>query len=111
LSKPELGVKRRCLQCTAAFFDLNKSPINCPKCGAVFQEIPLPRSPPRRAAFRQVPVASFQAEAAVDPVEAEETEEVEEADEVEADDAAAVEPAADDDLLDDGDDNHASSAH
>ena len=36
-SKPELGTKRQCQNCGAKFFDLNKDPIVCPKCGTVFQ--------------------------------------------------------------------------
>ncbi len=37
MSKPELGAKRQCQACGAKFFDLNKDPIICPKCGTVFQ--------------------------------------------------------------------------
>ena len=37
LAKPELGTKRQCQNCGAKFFDLNKDPIVCPKCGTVFQ--------------------------------------------------------------------------
>jgi uncharacterized protein (TIGR02300 family) len=37
LAKPELGAKRQCQACGAKFFDLNKDPIVCPKCGTVFQ--------------------------------------------------------------------------
>ena len=37
MAKPELGAKRQCQACGAKFFDLNKDPIVCPKCGAVFQ--------------------------------------------------------------------------
>ena len=37
LAKPELGTKRQCQNCGAKFFDLNKDPIGCPKCGTVFQ--------------------------------------------------------------------------
>jgi uncharacterized protein (TIGR02300 family) len=37
LAKPELGTKRQCQACGAKFFDLNKDPIVCPKCGTVFQ--------------------------------------------------------------------------
>jgi len=33
MAKAEWGSKRRCLSCGAAFYDLNKSPILCPKCG------------------------------------------------------------------------------
>jgi uncharacterized protein (TIGR02300 family) len=36
-AKPELGTKRQCQNCAAKFFDLNKDPIVCPKCGTVFQ--------------------------------------------------------------------------
>ena len=37
MTKPELGTKRSCAQCGAKFYDLNQSPITCPKCGAVFE--------------------------------------------------------------------------
>jgi len=37
VAKPELGAKRQCQNCGAKFFDLNKDPILCPKCGTVFQ--------------------------------------------------------------------------
>ncbi|PJI37479.1 TIGR02300 family protein [Ferrovibrio sp.] len=36
MAKAEWGAKRRCLSCGAAFYDLNKSPITCPKCGTDF---------------------------------------------------------------------------
>ena len=29
MAKAEWGTKRRCLSCSAAFYDLNKSPILC----------------------------------------------------------------------------------
>ncbi len=34
---PELGEKRRCLSCESKFYDLNKDPAICPKCGVVFE--------------------------------------------------------------------------
>jgi uncharacterized protein (TIGR02300 family) len=37
MTKPELGTKRRCSSCETKFFDLNKDPIICPKCSAVFE--------------------------------------------------------------------------
>jgi uncharacterized protein (TIGR02300 family) len=40
VAKPELGAKRQCQACGAKFFDLNKDPIVCPKCGTVFAGAP-----------------------------------------------------------------------
>jgi uncharacterized protein (TIGR02300 family) len=37
VAKPHLRAKRQCQNCGAKFFDLNKDPIVCPKCGTVFQ--------------------------------------------------------------------------
>mgnify|MGYP000850507763 FL=1 len=37
VAKPELGSKRQCLSCGTKFFDMNRDPILCPKCGATFQ--------------------------------------------------------------------------
>jgi uncharacterized protein (TIGR02300 family) len=87
LSKPELGTKHQCQNCGAKFFDLNKDPIVCPKCGTVFQGA---------AAARARPAAKAEEE--------EETEvatpagiEVVSLDEVEAgEEKAAAEPVVDD---------------
>jgi uncharacterized protein (TIGR02300 family) len=40
VAKPELGTKRLCGTCAAKFYDLNKAPITCPKCGAIFEVVP-----------------------------------------------------------------------
>ncbi len=37
VAKPELGNKHQCQHCGTKFFDLNKTPVVCPKCGAVQQ--------------------------------------------------------------------------
>lgn len=37
MAKPELGAKRQCMQCGAKFYDLNKDPAVCPKCGTPMQ--------------------------------------------------------------------------
>ena len=55
MAKAELGAKRRCLSCGVAFFDLNRKPIVCPKCSAVFQVAELPHSAPTRAPYRPIP--------------------------------------------------------
>ena len=36
MAKPELGTKRHCQSCATKFYDLQKDPILCPKCGTVF---------------------------------------------------------------------------
>ena len=61
MAKTELGTKRLCPTCGTKYYDLNRDPITCPKCGAVFT----------------VSAAALRAKAA--PVEEEEEPEVEEA--------------------------------
>ena len=53
MAKAELGVKRRCLNCNAPFFDLNRVPIVCPKCHAVFQVVEIAHSPAGRMPIRR----------------------------------------------------------
>jgi uncharacterized protein (TIGR02300 family) len=36
VAKPEWGVKRLCQSCATKFYDLCRSPIACPQCGARF---------------------------------------------------------------------------
>jgi uncharacterized protein (TIGR02300 family) len=43
VAKPELGLKRQCMSCGAKFYDLNKDPAVCPKCGTVFQATAMSR--------------------------------------------------------------------
>ncbi len=43
VARPELGTKRVCLDCAAKFYDLNRDPVTCPKCGTNFEvEKPTP---------------------------------------------------------------------
>ena len=42
MAQPNLGTKRVCVSCSARFYDLNKNPAVCPKCGAE-QPVELPR--------------------------------------------------------------------
>ena len=35
----ELGTKRLCAGCGVKFYDLNKEPIHCPKCGTVYEVV------------------------------------------------------------------------
>ncbi len=39
VAKPELGNKHHCQQCGTKFFDLNRNPVLCPKCGAAQQVV------------------------------------------------------------------------
>src|SRR5215471_7707883 len=53
VANPELGTKRLCASCGAKFYDLNKDPIHCPKCGAVYEVVvarPTRPEPPAAAA-------------------------------------------------------------
>ena len=53
MAKPELGTKRLCAGCGAKFYDLNKDPISCPKCGTVYEvAVVAPRGRPDAAAAR-----------------------------------------------------------
>lgn len=36
MANPELGAKQICPHCQAKFYDLNKRPARCPKCGTEF---------------------------------------------------------------------------
>lgn len=47
MTKPNLGNKHTCKGCDARFFDLNKSPIVCPKCG---EEVKVAKSKSKRPA-------------------------------------------------------------
>jgi uncharacterized protein (TIGR02300 family) len=55
VAKPELGTKRLCAGCGAKFYDLNKDPIHCPKCGVVYEVAVAAR--PSRAEPVAAPVA------------------------------------------------------
>jgi len=85
LAKPELGNKHQCQNCGAKFFDLNKDPIVCPKCGTVFQGAAARARPAAKPEEEETELAA--APAGVDIVSL---------DEVEAGEEKAAEPAVDD---------------
>ncbi|MDP1724614.1 MAG: TIGR02300 family protein [Alphaproteobacteria bacterium] len=37
MAKVEWGIKRFCQKCHAKYYDMQRNPITCPKCGTVFQ--------------------------------------------------------------------------
>jgi uncharacterized protein (TIGR02300 family) len=94
VAKAELGTKHQCQNCGAKFFDLNKDPIVCPKCGTIFQGV--------AAAARARPAAK---------PEEDDTElatpagvEIVSLDEVEASEEKAAEPVVDDIDVEEADD-------
>ena len=67
--KPDLGVKRVCPSCGARFYDLQKRPIECPKCAFTFEPEALLKQ--RRPRPVDTPVAQ-PVPAVAEPEEAEE---------------------------------------
>jgi uncharacterized protein (TIGR02300 family) len=56
VAKPDLGTKRLCAGCGAKFYDLNRTPIVCPKCETEFVPVVVaPRTRPDTP--KPVPVA------------------------------------------------------
>src|SRR5215472_4975693 len=94
VANPELGTKRLCASCGAKFYDLNKDPIHCPKCGAVYEVVVATRpTRPEPAAAAPAPRAPAPEEVAAAPEPQEvETVSLEEAD-AEAQGATAKKPA------------------
>jgi uncharacterized protein (TIGR02300 family) len=73
VAKPELGTKRLCASCSAKFYDLNKDPIVCPKCGTIYEVAPVVtrgRPDAAAAAAARAPAPVVEA-AAPEPQEAE----------------------------------------
>jgi uncharacterized protein (TIGR02300 family) len=96
MAKAELGIKRRCLSCGAAFFDLNRAEIVCPKCATVFQVVELPRSAPRKPYRPMRNETLVEDQTSKDDVVSAETEA--EADETETDDSVP-QPIEEDDEI------------
>ena len=112
MANPELGAKQVCPSCASKFYDLNRRPAHCPKCGAEFDPEEALRS--RRVRPRG-PLPEEEAEVVKAPPEAEVEEEAEaeaaapeldegaEAEPLEAsdedEDAAEAQPAAPDEAL------------
>ncbi|MEX2644027.1 MAG: TIGR02300 family protein [Acetobacterales bacterium] len=98
MAKPEWGTKRACQSCGARFYDMQRQPIVCPKCGEAFELETAPK-PRRSAAAKPAPVKKpAKPAAAVVPAEAEADDA-----EIEVDDDADL-LEADEDLDDDAED-------
>jgi uncharacterized protein (TIGR02300 family) len=82
--KPEWGVKRICHSCGAPFYDLQRSPIACPKCGSEYDPEAILKSRRTRApvvAEKETAPVILDEEAGTEAPAVEETEEVEEEEE------------------------------
>lgn len=90
MAKPELGAKRQCHSCATKFYDLNKDPIVCPKCGTIFQVAAMSRAVARTQDDESEVEKENPDTVSLDEVEAEETaaEAIDVEDDVELDDAA-----------------------
>lgn len=93
MAKPQLGAKRQCQSCATKFYDLNREPIVCPKCGTIFQ-VTLTRAPARVEAEEDVETEKE----GVDTVSLDEVEESENA-------AETIDVDEDVELVDDADDD------
>jgi len=64
VTKPEWGTKHTCQSCGAKYYDMNRNPITCPKCGTAFNPDALlrsRRSRPAAAAKEAVAVSAIKA--------------------------------------------------
>ncbi|TQV76211.1 TIGR02300 family protein [Denitrobaculum tricleocarpae] len=89
MAKPEWGLKRVCQSCSAKFYDMQRNPITCPKCGANFDPDALLKSRRPRPAAKATPK-----EAVKKPVES-------------VEDDVLLDDSDDDDLKTDDDDDDA----
>lgn len=48
MAKPEWGTKQQCRKCGARFYDLNRTPVACPKCQAELEAEEKSRPSPKR---------------------------------------------------------------
>lgn len=100
MANPELGLKQICPNCQSKFYDLNRRPAVCPKCGESFDPEEAVRN--RRVRARAAPAdyeTEDEKEEVAKPAADEDTDGFEEeADETpEIDDEAAAEPVEIDD--------------
>jgi len=93
VTKPEWGKKRTCQSCGAAFYDLKRKTISCPKCGTAYTPAP-PVKGKRATAVAAAPIPAAVPRPKPAPVKAAEATPSEEGIDPLADDK---EDAADDD--------------
>src|SRR5580704_6975164 len=95
MSKPEFGLKHTCEACAERFYDLNRSPVICFKCGTQ-------QAPPKPRMYRPLRAASDRGAFSRRPMPVLAEEKAEAADELVVDDVEEAEIPDDDDTdLDD----------
>ena len=102
VGRPELGTKCACASCAERFYDLNRSPAICPRCGATQPPVVAGASRPARTSVASMrmgrrpepAIAADEVETLADVTD-EDDEDTDDADvpEIEADDDADVDPA------------------
>ena len=76
--KPAWGTKRTCQSCDAKFYDLNRNPVVCPKCGAIYDPEASLKTRRSRPAEKVVPLKPEPKAADLElEIEGEEAEEIE----------------------------------
>jgi len=109
LIKPDLGTKRVCPSCGARFYDLQKRPVECPKCAFAFEpEVLLKQRRPRTLEPAEPkPEAQIEeeetGETGAEPEEAKKKEPAtaEDADSKKSDDMDSNDADGDEDIVDD----------
>ena len=112
VANPEWGTKRACDKCAARFYDLNRAPVVCPKCGTHHVDKPLTKASagaktPQPEPPTAKPKVNDKAEQAVDATETDDDDDhEEEAEEEDIDTASEDEELIEDvsDLAEDADD-------
>ena len=98
MANPELGAKQICPTCASKFYDLNRRPAHCPKCGSDFDPEEALKTRVRSRARTPAPDYEDAEEKPAPAVRDEEAEELEEADETpEIDQAVEADPIETDD--------------
>jgi uncharacterized protein (TIGR02300 family) len=90
MSKPEFGTKYTCEACAERFYDLNRSPVICFRCG-------VQQSPPKPRVYRPLRAASDRGAFHRRPVPVLAEEKLEPADELVVDDVEEAEIPEDED--------------
>ena len=99
MAKPEWGVKRTCQSCGARFYDMQRTPIICPKCASVVEPEVMLKTRRSSAPPAEPKVVAPVVDAEEPGIEAEDVEAVEaeegEVDGAEEDESGLIEDASD----------------